>query len=629
MKFTKSMRKRKVILCAMVSSALLLATTGISQAEEQKEYSFDQVVVTATKTPVKEFETNANITVITREALEQGHYHDLSEVLRNVPGVYIANYSGGVGYENSNSLRINGSDQIVILIDGVRVNVAGVNFPASAYTSLDNVERIEVLKGSASSLYGSAAKGGVINIITRKVDSNKSTLTITGGSYDKENYAFTNQGKTGDYSWVVTSQKDLLGNYTDAHGLTIPQHLNADSNTIKLTKQINEASDVTLTYDQSKANVLYSGSNFKLNTNKFGTRDNSDCKVIYNYKFSDNAQNQLTFFNGIYNTKYNNYLTHIKTIGIQDQFTRKFGKNHIITTGFDFSQDQILHMHDITLTNRAFYIQDEWDVTEKWKVTSGMRYDNNSSFGNHTTPKINLGYKQNDKTNYYLSYGEFFITPTPSQLYSGAYGNLNLKPEEGHTLEAGMNHKFDDTLTGSVHVFQRNSSNVVGFVYTGPMTGQYQNIDKEKAHGWDMQLNKKFSDKVNAYVGYTHTMVDPTAARTQNVDGYIPKGAWNIGLNYQQEKYDVEVQGRGVIDRPGPQTTDAYENFFPASTYWIWDVGVNYKVAKNTKAFLKVNNVFDTFYAEHSNARSTWWGQPGEWWTSPGRNYQIGVQYQF
>ena len=633
------MRKRKAVLCAMVSSALLFNMPGISYAEEEKEenqYSFDQVVVIATKTPVKEFEANANITVITRDQLENNHYHDLSEALRSVPGVYIANYGGGVGYENSNNLRINGSDQVVVLVDGVRVNVAGVNFPASAYNSLHNVERIEVLKGSASALYGSAAKGGVINIITRKIEGNRSTLTITGGSYDKENYSFTNQGTSGDYSWLVTSQKDILGNYEDAHGLEVPQHLNADTNTFKLTKKLNEASDVTFSYDQYKANVLFSGSNLHLNTIKYGTEDNYNWKMIYNYKFSDNSQNQLSFLNSMYDTKYDTdygtkSLNHVKTIGIQDQFTRKFGNEHIVTTGLDFNKDKILHMNGITLTNRALYLQDEWNLTKQWKLTSGVRYDDNSSFGNHATPRFNLGYKQNDRTNYYLSYSEFFITPTPYQLYNSTYGNSSLRPEDGRTVEAGINHKIDDTLTAVFHVFQRKSSNVVGFVYTDPVNwvGHYENIDEEKARGWDVQLNKRFSDQWNAYVGYTHTIINPTAARAKNVDGYIPKGAWDIGLNYQQSRYDVELQGHGVIDRPGPQTSDAYDDFFPASTYWVWNMAVNYKVTKDTKAFIKVNNIFDKFYAEHSNARAEWYGQEGEWWTSPGRNFQAGVQYQF
>ncbi|MDF2572893.1 MAG: cirA 4 [Sporomusa sp.] len=629
----KQIKLKQVKLCACVlGSALLLYIPNVhaAEAEDQEEYSFDQVVVTATKTPIKVFEANANMTVITRDEIEKNHYHDLSEALRNVPGLYIGNYgAGGVGYEQSNSLKINGSDQIVVLIDGVRVNVAGQKFQANIFSTLDNVEKIEVLKGSASALYGSDAKGGVINIITRKVEGSKTTLTLTGGSYNKENYSFANQGQSGDYSWMVTSSKDILGNYKDAHGLEVPQHKNADINSLRLTKKISEVSDLIFSYDQYQADGYYSGSNYYLTDRYNFTNDNYNWRMTYNYKFSEDMQNQLSFMNNSFDETYYGR-TYIKTIGIQDQFTKRFGDQHLVTTGFDFTKDKVVTTNNISLINRALYIQDEWNMNQRWKITSGIRSDWHSGYDNRVTPRVTLGYKQNNNTNYYIAYNEFFIAPTPAQLYSNFYGNNQLKPEDGKSLEVGVNHKFDETLTATLHAFKRESDNAVGWVHTGPglWDGTYQNFD-EKTQGWDIQLNKKVSKYLNAFVGYTHTIIDPTKEKTQNANGYIPKGAWNIGLNYQQEKYDIQIQGRGVIDRPGPQTTDTYAKFFPANTYWVWDVTTNYKVNHNMKAFVKINNIFDKFYAEQSNARLNWGGASEEWYTSPGRNYQIGIQYQF
>ena len=88
--------------------------------------------------------------------------------------------------------------------------------------------------------------------------------------------------------------------------------------------------------------------------------------------------------------------------------------------------------------------------------------------------------------------------------------------------------------------------------------------------------------------------------------------------------------GKGIIDRPGPQTADAVDNFFPATTYWVRDLGLNYKVSKTIKAYVKVNNFFDKFYAEHSNARYNWSSDPDEqWWSAPGRNFLVGMEYTF
>ncbi|SFM10573.1 TonB-dependent receptor plug domain-containing protein [Pelosinus propionicus] len=636
----KNIKLKQAKLCACVlGSALLLYIPNVhaAEAEEQEEYSFDQVVVTATKTPVKVFEANANMTVITRDEIEKNHYHDLVEVLRDVPGVAVYNYGGGVGYEETNGLRINGAKEIVVLVDGIKVNAATSGpFPFGAYSALENIERIEVLKGSASALYGSDAKGGVINIITRKAERNSTSLTLTGGSNGKESYSLLNQGKSGDLSWVITSQKDILGDYKDGHGVRIPQHRNGETNSFKLTQNINDDSDVTLMYENYKADYRYADSAFGTDNHRAGNADNSSWKMIYNNKVSEKGHNQVSFFNGDYDTTYGigstwgSTTTKVKTIGIQEQFTQKMDDRHIFTTGFDFNQDKVVNLNGVKLINRALYAQDEWNMNNQWKLTSGVRYDNHSDFGSHTTPHMNLGYKQNDNTNYYLSYSEFFIAPTPVQLYDASYGNRDLDPEDGRTIEAGINHKFNETLTGTFHIFQRKSNNVIGFVYTDLTTyeGHYINRNKEKVHGWDVQLNKKFSNVLSGFVGFTGISTE-TSDQQDNANGYIPKGTWNVGLNYRQDRYDAALLGRGIINRVGPTPSNGLPAL-PASTYWVWDASFNYKITKQARAFIKVNNILDKYYAEFSNVA---YGYPdpiaGDWWSSPGRNYQIGIQYQF
>jgi len=655
MKHVRWIKKRKALVCALVSGIVLCQMPGMTYAEEQNEYTLDQVVVTATKVPETTFNANADIAVITHDDIAKNHYHDLSEALRNVPGVTVNNFGGGVGYEQVNALYINGSPEILVLIDGVRANVNGStlnNFPASGY-SLDNIDRIEVLKGSASALYGSDAKGGVINIITRKAESNSTTVTLTGGSYGKEDYSFNNQGKSGDYSWVITGQKDLLGNYQDAHGVTVPQNLNATSGSFKLTKKINDDSDLTFSYDNYQAAFTYFDPYPMAGpaTIDTGTARNADYTVTYNYKFSEDAHNQLVLYDRTHDTNYaindpnNNLLMNLQTVGVQDQYTQKLGSAHTITTGLDIYQDKIINYADAfgddysgkSITNRALYLQDEWQLTGKWKLTSGIRDDDNSMFGNHVTPSVNLGYKQNDHTDYYISYKEFFVAPPQADLFFPIVdgGNPNLKPETGHTLEEGINNKFDNSLTGTFHLFQRQSTNAVGWEnipFYGNYWGQFANIGSEMAHGWDVQLNKKFNDHLNATIGYTFTIVDANAVDSANVDGMIPQGAWKVGLNYQQAKYDVALQGRGMIHMPGPaETTLIPYPSFPVNTYWVWDMALNYQVTKNTKAFIKLNNLFNQYYAEQTNVpyEMTAPYVPGQWWASPGRNYQIGVEYQF
>ncbi|MEN6413547.1 MAG: TonB-dependent receptor [Veillonellales bacterium] len=622
-------KKRTTLLCAMISSALILGMTGISQAEEQNDYSFDQVVVTATKTPLEQFEANANISVVTREQIENNHYQNLAEALRDVPGVTVTTYGNSVGFEYSSSIAINGSPQIVVLIDGIRANTNGSDmtvFPVGLVNDMDNIERIEVLKGAASTLYGSDAKGGVINIITRKGDANKTTLTIGGGSYDRENYAMANRGREGDYSWVVTSRKDISGTYANGNGEDIPSHSNSTTNTFKLTKKINSASDVTFSYDRYQGDYTRANS-AKDFTLKYGDNDNSDWKFIYNYKFSDNASNQLSFYQNKHkmsdatNTPGSNWFMDMKTKGAQDQFTRKIGDKHTGTFGFDIYQDRIdyhygkwVAYNDKSITDRAVYLQDEWQMNDKWKFTAGVRNDHHSIYGNHASPSFNLGYKQDDKTNYYIAFKKYFVSPNLDELYDTLYGgNTSLKPETGHTTEGGINHKFDDTFTVSAHMFETSTNDAIAYV--GTMAGgQYVNLDHELAHGWDVQLNKKMSPSFTIYANYTNTTYNMSGAATP-VMGYshLPRGLWNIGMDYHRDKYNIGLLGHGNIALPG---------VLPTNTYWVWDMAVNYKIDKNKKVFVKVNNLFDKYYAVYGSPKNGFY-------TCPGRNVQAGLQYQF
>ncbi|WP_371367002.1 Colicin I receptor [Sporomusa rhizae] len=634
----KASRKNRTLVCALFSSSLLLTMAGMAQAEE---FTLDQVVVTATKTPVKKSEVNANITVITKEKIEQQHYTDLSQALRDVPGVTVYNF-GSPGYDQTNGLRINGSDKIVVLIDGIRANQADLKFPASMYNNLDNVERIEVLKGSASALYGADAQGGVINIITRKVDKDRTAVSVSGGSFGKERYSITQEGVEGDMSYRLYAAKDLLGTMEDGNGRKMPQSLDNKTIGFQITQKLKANSDITFSYDREMSDYMYL-SQYNYDWSgwppartpdylAFGSLETNKTKLIYNTQINDKTRNQFSVMHSVYDSVDGSYgPKKVKTLVIQDQFTKQLNEQHTLTAGIDYSKDKLVKGYNsswntqtpdgMSITNKAVYIQDEWKMDRQWNLTTGIRYDDNSGYKSEITPHVTLGFKQNDKTNYYVSYGEFFNTPTTYQLWDGKHGNSSLKPESGDNAEFGVTHQISDTATVSAHIFKRTVDQKISY---NNITKHYYNLDaNEESTGWDVQFNKKFSDKFRGSLGYTHTHVDAVGSTSENVNGYIPKQAWNVGVDYTQGRLDIGLMGRGIIDKVG---NTGYSAVFPSSTYWVWDIGINYQVDKNAKAFLKVNNIFDKFYAEQSNVA---WGAAGEWWAMPGRNVVAGINYSF
>lgn len=632
------MNKKKLALSALIACAL---TLGISQTDTyanavaEDDMLLDSIVITATRTPVEASKANANITVITAEDIEKNHYQDLSDALRSVPGVYIASFAPA-GYETSNSMKINGADEVVVIIDGVKVNSAGQKFSPSMLRDMKNIERIEVLKGSASVLYGSDAKGGVINIITKKIDTNHTTFGIEAGSYDKRQYSFSTEGRDGGLSYRISAQKDKSGDFKDGNGTTVPNELDASSISIKLAQELSDKHELGFTYDQytadTKSKALWEQYLHD------GDIDNYNWKITLQSDFDDKTSNFFALSNNMYDTNVeneyvdwytgnlvlDNYRTKIKTLRLTDQLTVEMSDKHRLTTGFEFTRDTVVSAGNVKLYNRALFLQNEWNLTDALKLTTGVRYDNNSGFGDHTTPSINLGYQIGDATNIYVGYNEYFIAPSPMHLYDAYYGNRNIEAETGDTKEIGINHQFDDTFSASAHLFWRNSENRIGFLYD---TSRYGNVGDEKAHGWDVSLKKEFSDTVTAYVGYTHTTIDATEQRAPNADGYLPEDTVNIGIDYNENKWNVGVQGRANFERTGPQST-AVGKFFPEETFWVWDIGVNYQADENTKIFAKVNNLFDKFYAEQSNALLGY-GSAGQWYTAPGRNFMMGVEYAF
>ena len=621
----------KVVLMGLLTSTNVIWGGTVGHAEEPNQaFTLDPMVVTATRTPIESFKTNANVNVITKEQIERQHYESLQDALRDVPGVQILDY-GRSGYEMSSALRINGSESVVVLIDGVRVNQANVaTFPATVFSALDNVEKIEVLKGTASTLYGSDAKGGVINIITRKIDGQHTKFSAAVGTASREQYKFLNEGRNDRWGYNVYANKQIMGNLKDGDGKTIPQSLNAETFGFKITNDISKKANITLSYDAYKSDFMYldnfyGGGIFK------GKHDTSDWTIRYEHEIDKTSNNQFVIKRferdvdrrGEFGSIYKN---NVKSIIISDQYTKQIGDNNTIVFGGEYNTHDVYYntgssaASSESLNSKALYLQDSWNITDALLLTSGIRYDNHSLAGDKWTPKFNLGYTFSDRTNAYISYGKFFVTPVYYN-YFGTYANPNIKPETGDTIELGINHKFDDNFNFTAHVYKTETDNKIGY---DSSIKKYVNIAKEKLTGWDMQLTKTFTKEFNMFVGYTHLNVEQTqdGITTYMNGGYLPKDSINIGVNYTNEKLDVGLVGRGIFGKG----EDKPDYMFPCKNYWVVDLGINYKVNKNIKTFVKVNNLFDKLYSEQSGSSAV---EPTRWYTREGRNFLVGMEYNF
>lgn len=631
------------------SLAALVLTTGAFSVQAESTppnfYSLNEVVVTASRTPEKKIDTNADVAVVTAKEIEQKHFDDVAQAVKNVPGVFIASHGASGQSYNSDQIYINGSSNVVVLVDGIRRNTNGnslMNASIAELVAMDSVDHIEVLKGSSSTLYGSDAQGGVINIITKeaKEDGVKTTLRTSFGDNSKEKYTLYNAGKEGNVFWSIEGGKELGGTFKDGWGRKIINHLNAEHYNAKLGYEFGNDSDIVVNYEKYKTD--YTKPSYGSNDRKAvaGKKNNDALNLQYTAKIRDNLTNLFSVYRNrtTFDIPSQPWGMDMKTTGVSDQLTYTLNKQ-TLTGGFDWYKDEVPFYYDNTgisevqgtsIHNIAFYLQDKIALTNQWNITPGVRVDHHSTFGTHTSPSLSVGFKQSENTNYYVNYKTFFVAPNLYQLfgsdaYFGHVGNKNLKPQEGSTIEFGINHNFGDNLTGTFNVYHTHAQNIL---YADPSDNyHYANGGKSSLNGFTINLDKKFSSHWAAGIGYSYLHIPAKEGQNINFNGSLPESTLNINVDYTTPKFNISLSGRGIMNRYGtkadwsgkPTKMSNYAN------YWVWDLAANYQFTKEAALFARVNNIFDQFYTDIGSSQDPY----GTWYSAPGRNLEIGLQFQF
>lgn len=627
----------------MAASLAVLSLSGGAfcvEASDMPVYTLEGVVVTASRVPEKKIDSNADVSVVTAKEIEEKHYDDVSEAIRHVPGVNIANHSGSGQVGTSNQIYINGSKNVVVLVDGMRRNTNGNSLCTADIgdmVNMDSIDHIEVLKGSASTLYGSDAQGGVINIITKKAknDGVRTTLRTSFGNESREKYSLHNEGREENVFWNVDAGKELQGKYKDGWGRRVINHLNAEHYNVKLGYDLGNDSDVVFNYEKYTSDYIrpYYGTNDT--TRARGKKDNDSVSLQYKSKLNDRLTSQFSVYRN--NTHINDNYTasdlcdmKMRTTGISDQLTYTMDRQ-TITGGFDWYKDEIPYykgdpdVEGTSITNTAFYLQDKVELTDRWNVTPGIRVDHHSEFGTHTSPSLSVGYKQNEKTNYYINYKSFFVAPSLYHLYSSV-GNKDLDPQEGNTIEFGVSHRFSDSMNGAFNLFHTHAKNILTFDNAYPYRAE--NSGKADINGFNLSLDKQFSSHWEAGIGYSYLHAPAQNGKNINLNGVLPESTLNVNVTYKADKFNASLDGRGVMNRYGSKGSPEMRNY---ANYWVWDMAANYHFTKNATLFARVNNIFDQFYTDVGS----FYGPSADpakskgWYSAPGRNFEIGMQFTF
>ncbi len=623
--------KRSVFLFTLI----LLAGQGGAQENPDsllQFYDLSEFVVTATRTPKLLKDAPIQTRVITRKDIERTDASDIQDLLTQVmPGV---EFSYAMNQQTHLNFSGFGGQGLLFLVDGERLAGETMDDVDFSRISMADVERIEIVKGASSALYGSSAAGGVINIITKKqtepwtvtaqarvakhneqrydasfgVAGKKWSNSLSAGFNSRDNYEVHNEPNPvtrvistiyGDkvyqakdkLTWRPTDYVDLsarAGYYfrQTVRSKETPERYRGFSGGARLSWRPTTQDDLTLTY-------------------AFDQYDKSDHLILKGLEVRDysNVQNSLRML-----------------------YNHRFGEQHTLTVGGDYMHDYLMNVNlDGKIREQDcmdLYAQYDWQLSSQWEFVGALRYDYlTEGHLSHLTPRLNVRYAPLRNLNLRVGYGMGFRAPSLKERYynfdmSGIWiveGNPDLQPELSHNLTASVEYtKKNINLCASVYYnkvrdkiataapYYKAASDVLPYV-------PYTNLADYRVYGGELGVNGRWDCGFTARVlyAYTHEELPTDDAGNTLSNQYLPARAHalNVCVEYDRQwkrRYGTSfcLGGRVLSGTKNQEYVDYYdiskgtvEVRYPA--YTIWKLSTVHRIGRMVKLTLALDNVFN------------------------------------
>nr|MBA4167930.1 TonB-dependent receptor [Chitinophagaceae bacterium] len=592
--------------------------------------------------PRKQTETSKVLSIISREQLDKSGGKTLSELLNNISGTAIVGSQSNAGTNLAASIRGATAGNVLILLDGIPVNDPSVitNYFDLNFFSVDQIERVEILKGGQSTLYGSDAVAGVINIITRKSRDHgvHADLGISAGSYG------TFKTDAGLRQHSDKSSFSLMYGYTGSKGFSSAYDSTGKGNFDKdgyRQHNITGSWQVSLT-DKLKANIFGFYSRYKTDIDAAAFKDEKDYTVSTNdlqggaglaYQIKEGALK----FNYRYHVVKRNYLND-SLFNAPDYFKSDFeGRTHFLElygnklwkniellAGADYRQN---NMSDKSISASSFglfssslsdsvakmsqispYASVILKANKIFNIELGGRWNSHSLYGNNFSYTINPGAFIDKKIKLFANLYSAFKTPTLYQLFDPFSGNKELTPEKSVNAEGGAQWFVTKEFNVRAVYFYRKTKDAIEYTYTDPVNyvAQYTNIDNKKAGGFEIEAAYAGS-RWNASANYTYTRATLTSGldntgfpvgkdTTMNLLFRNPSNVLNISAG-------VQVMSQFYVSANAHIAGKRFEPVYAAApvklnSYYTVDLYMEYKVCRKGKLFAAFRNITDQQYFE-------------------------------
>lgn len=576
------------------------------------------IVVTADRISEPIEDATDSVSIITAEDLQRSQLVTVAEALRDIAGMNVVR-SGSPGHTTSAFLRGASSSQVLLLIDGIEINdpfFGGADI-GSLLTS--GVERIEIVRGSQSPLYGSQAMAGVVNIVTASrdivTDDVDGTLRVETGSMSTHTESAQLAGGWEALQWKAG------GSFLSTAG----QFDNDEFRNVQLNGRLqrNLTADSTLALHafagdshtgipfngpapalkrNSESQLAVGGIEYVLHASPLlgleirgSVTDRDDAFEDPEDFFATSSTSESKMWRGM----------------VQNTMTPRgqtivFGVEHKIEDVLATSNEDVAL--DETIRTTAFYAQDRVELGAL-RITGGARLDRHSRFGGHTSPRVSAAYERSKRWRLRAAAGRAFRAPSAGELAYPFYGNPDLDPETSRSVEAGVDF---DTPRVSLSLTAFNSK-YDGLISFDPVTFVAANIDRATIRGAELSAGARFGERWHVAAGYTHLQ---TRDEGTGLPLYRrPRNAASVTLSYARADWTAS----GNVNAVGPRFERDFETFSDRYNdgYVKFDVAASYRLRHGLQLTSRIENVFDREYAEALA------------FPAPGRTVNAGVHYAF
>ncbi len=608
--------------------ALAVAMTLPFAAQAQDATNLDEVVVSGTRTEVSIEDSLVPAQVIGRDAIQRSQARSLGELLQGRAGISIAN-QGGAGKITTLNLRGAESDHVLVLVDGVRMGSATAGLPALQDLPIDQIDRVEIVRGPRSSLWGSEAIGGVIQVFTRRNTGKVRPNFRIGVGSDSTREASAGIGGGNARGWfgadVAYTRTDGFnacrgrgpdpsipfdfgaGCFTDE-----PDHDGYRNTSTNLRGGYSFTDTLTL-----EANALRADGESEFD-GSFTNRSETVQQVLgTKLRYAPSEKVNLLLSLGRNDDKSDDFLDDVQSgyfetrryvASLQGDFS--VAANQLLTAGIDWQDDKVESATDFDVTQRdnlAGFVEYQGRFGAH-QLQASARNDDNEQFGNHTTGSLGYGFGFGNGLKLTASVATGFKAPSFNDLYYPFFGNPDLKPEESESVNVGIA-QYADTWNWTFNVYQNKVDQLISYdasiflpnnIDEARIRGAEFTVDVTLA-GFDIATQLSHTDPRNRSAGANHdNLLARRPRNTARIDVDRAFGAFRTGVTFNAagERYDNLAN----TDRLGGYST--------------LDLRLEYAIAPAWTLQAKVGNVFDRAY------------ETVAWYNQAGRTYGLSLRYQ-